>query len=298
MQVYERFGSHRLDIPISARRGNHAIPLRKETLDHPESFVTYSLESHLILNRLGHYYIVIGREGIQTQHVFSTEDNQLFLISEFGELSRASILQKIDGLAVCGFNIVPFYDSQKSEWAENRLAVDIMQFQTDFKDDKDGMYNYVGFIQYHELFTHMVEQLAIFLERMGLLPIEYITIQKAMKYDWQMALSHTAVVDTSTVPITKKYDRVKAKEEREQILARRRKFASNQKYTKTLTVAGKMETSDHESFAKDIHAVTVDAMLQAYFDTLFSKPETDASIENQHLLRKVFQRITRKFVHR
>lgn len=262
---------------------NRTIPLERRVLDDPLRFVHYKPAWYdRTLGRLSYYsvylwchktpremkdfplYISNANYSLLPSSVQFDDCHTLML---YADLVRPSYRRPPDelwgsayGLAVCSFSPGLVAQEAMDTMPPEIYTLDIAQIQTGFQNEKK-MNLYLGFIRYKDLFAHILEQVAWRMRFKRELPIEYISLQEEMRFDWLRARSHLTVHGTC--------DESEINDELAKICATRTEWAHQNGYTRRLVINTKYgERQNHTSLGKPVVDIAPDRHLQAHLKRL------------------------------
>lgn len=253
----------KLKIPLEAELQEKEPPIipLTQVVDNLPLFLNVDTSNlHGAIEFLSHYYMFLvgSKEHYATKppNLGYSSQNTLVLFSEFGEPRLTPPLP--EGLAVCGFDI-KLCQPLSGAHSQTSLTIDVNQFQTALFKDKDEIFRLLGFIRYKELYMHVLEQFALYLNMDGF-PFEYISIGKVMPYDHKVAAIRALDLNP-TFSAQKLFDvteRIYKKR-----LRARQELAMRQGYTTDIYVDYSYGRG-HHSYGKRVSEVIPDQKLQGY----------------------------------
>ncbi len=240
------------------------IPLTGDFFDHPKKFVSIRWES---ISRAVNQHRIFFWEGYSVIDNYAQKPNNiefdgssvLMLYSEFGEPKKGSSAQ---GLAVCSFDTRLVDDT-------NAYTLDIVQFQTALFGGEEETKKGLSYINFKDLFTHVIEQVGVWIHEVKKIPVGAISIRKEWSSDIIAADRH---IHQDLSHLTQVQVKVLINEEKNKIIAARAKWAHNHGFTKsiqTVRMSYGEFYSPHESWAKPLNHIEPDRKLQTHLYSIF-----------------------------
>lgn len=266
---------------LGMSRINRTISLERRTLDDPLRFVRYNPALYdRTLQRLSYHSVYLRHhetpEGMKYYSHYNRNYSLIPVNIQFdashalvlyADLTRSSYERPPDeswgsayGLAICSFSPDLVAQEATGTMPPEIYTLDIAQIQTGFVRDEKNMLHYLGFIRYQELFAHILEQVAWRMRFRRKLPIEYISLQEEMLFDWLRARSHLTVHGTC--------DESEINAELAKIRATRTEWADQNGYTQRLVINTKYKDQSHVSLGKPVEGIVPDRHLQAHLKKL------------------------------